>query len=625
MIGVLFFLLLMLGGGVAQAQVASPMLAPPTVVNAMSVPNGGPPQIVGYSAANVPESDTVIGDVTFARTAASQYTATVHSVNGVTAGNVATLNVGTGLTVGAGSMLNLTIPVPISSGGTGTTTAPTADQILIAQTATACGGSPCYLPMPVGGDVTIAANGVVTVHEIGGVVPGGTCGPNQFVNHVSASGVPTCTTPAITGIPAGGPPQIIGYSAANIAESETVGGGPGGCSFTRTGANAYEMNCTTYAPLASPSFTGDVNMPGTLGQNHWNDMGVFATAGTFGGAVTASSFAAPQITVNSGTGYFSAAAGAVYRQPGWDGVSANATWSQTGLQNIQAIGIGQPVGFESLGITVNQNTATLAQITNSDTGPSAIAAFRATNGTNNVQLAIAGAGNAQFAGWGQLSAGQGLQYNTQNGLPHTFSVNGQVVGGFYQNGLHLTNPLEVGSGGTATATAPTQNQILIAQGSTTYAPQTVSGDLTLASTGVATVGTSGSYQPYLYVATNGDCGLTYAGRGGYYYKVGKLVTVYFTIQLSGFGSCANAPLYVSLPYQPTVNGGVSMDLIQAVPFLPSAQIPTGSLLIAQGTGASMGTGVVGLGALINGNVLQMTLGNLAPNSTVRGRAVFLTD
>ena len=618
MIGLLFFLLFLFSG-VAQAQIASPMLAPARIEEPMSVPNGGPPQVVGYSTANTPENETIIGDLTLARTGASQYTATVHSVNGITAGNVAHLNVGTGLEAGAGSMLNLTIPVPISSGGLGGSTAPLTDQILIAQSPTV------YAPMPVGGDITITTNGQVTVHRVNGNTPGGTCAANQFVDVIDSSGRPTCTQPTITGVPNGGPNQLVGYSATNVGESQTISGGPGGCTVTRTGPNAATMTCSAYAPLASPSFTGDVNMPGTLGQNHWNDVGIFAVTGTFSGAVTAGSFSAPIINVNSGTGYFGAAAGAVYRQPGWDGASANATWSAGGLQNFQGLGIGQPVGFESIGVTVNQNTSTRIQVLNSDPGANAAAQFRATNGTNSLTLSVSGTGVAQFAGWGQLAGDQGLIYSTQNGLPHQFLVNGQTIATIAGNGFHLPTPLEIGSGGTATTAAPSQNQILIAQGPTSYAPQTVSGDLTLASTGVATVGTSGTYQPYLYVGTNGDCGLGYSGRGGYYYKVGKQVTVYFTIALSSFGSCANVPIYVSLPYQPTVNGGVSMDLIQVVPFVPSSSIPTGSLLIAQGTGASMGTGVVGLGALINGNVLQMTLGNLQPNSTVRGRAVFLTD
>ena len=39
----------------AHAQIVSPLLAPPVVVQQGVVPPGGPPQIVGYSAANTPE------------------------------------------------------------------------------------------------------------------------------------------------------------------------------------------------------------------------------------------------------------------------------------------------------------------------------------------------------------------------------------------------------------------------------------------------------------------------------------------------------------------------------------------------------------------------------------------
>src|SRR5215831_17901054 len=66
-------------------------------------------------------------------------------------------------------------------------------------------------------------------------VTGGNCTAGQFVTGINSSGLPTCQTPAGT-LPGGNVPQIIGFSALNVAESETLGGD---ASLTRTGANAY--------------------------------------------------------------------------------------------------------------------------------------------------------------------------------------------------------------------------------------------------------------------------------------------------------------------------------------------------------------------------------------------------
>lgn len=71
-----------------------------------SVPNGSPPQIVGYSAANTGEAETVSGDGTFARTGANAYSLTVTKTNGTAFGSLATASVGTTLSLSAG-VLNL--------------------------------------------------------------------------------------------------------------------------------------------------------------------------------------------------------------------------------------------------------------------------------------------------------------------------------------------------------------------------------------------------------------------------------------------------------------------------------------------------------------------------------------
>src|SRR5215471_17917659 len=71
-------------------------------------------------------------------------------------------------------------------------------------------------------------------------VTGGNCTAGQFVTGINSSGLPTCQTPAGT-LPGGNPPQIIGFSAANVAENQTVSGDG---SFARLGANSLGLTVT---------------------------------------------------------------------------------------------------------------------------------------------------------------------------------------------------------------------------------------------------------------------------------------------------------------------------------------------------------------------------------------------
>src|SRR5262245_29647730 len=279
MIGALLIVVLFFFCGSARAQIASPLMAPPGTPAANAVPNGAPPQIVGYSATNTAESETLVGDVTVARTGINQYTATVGAIGGTAVGALATLNSGTGLTATA-TTLSLTSPVLVTLGGSGTTTAPsTTGQLMISQSTSA------YGPVTMTGDGTINAAGALSVTKIAGTTPGGVCPGGQFTSSISSSGVPTCSTPAITGVPSGTAPQMVGYTAGGAAESETVSGGAGGCSFTRTGANAYQMVCTTYAPTASPTFTGTVTIPTlTLTSGTVNTGLTMGASSTFTGA-----------------------------------------------------------------------------------------------------------------------------------------------------------------------------------------------------------------------------------------------------------------------------------------------------------------------------------------------------
>jgi len=525
----LIALLLLIFGGAADAQVVSPTLPPPNVVVQGGTPNGAPPQIIGYSATNTPESETVVGDMTFARTGTNQYTATVTSVGGVAFGPLATLNAGTGLSTNA-TTLSLTVPVAIINGGTGTTTAPTTPgQLLISQSTST------YAAKTLTGDATITSAGAMTVSKINGVTIGGTCSAGQFFSGLNSSGVPTCTTPAITGIPNGGPPQFIGYSAPGSAnaEAETLGGGSGACTFTRTSAGAYQLNCS-YASSVSPTFSGTVTLPDG---STWTNTGLTGGTASFT-TLNPTTVNATTINVNNSAGKYTAVNGAVYQQPGYNGTTLPAYWDINGFQQVEAIGIGQAIGADPIDITKNQNAATLVTALNNSNAASATVGFVANNGTNTASLKMQGTGNSTNPNTGVLWSDQGLIYDTHNGQQQQFEINDTLVGYFATNGLHLVAPLEIASGGLGTSTSPTLGQVPYASTAGHYVPTSLTSN-TLSDT-VA----PGLWAPTLGFWNGSTCnstGWAYSTTThGWYTEIGKIVVSHFYIAVTTKGTGSGA-------------------------------------------------------------------------------------
>jgi hypothetical protein len=517
MISLLFFLLLLMMGGVADAQIVSPMLAPPSVSQGGAIPNGGPPQIIGFSAANIAESETIVGDMTFARTGTNTYTATVTKLNGTAFGGLATLNAGAGLTTTT-TTLSLTAPVTVALGGTGTITAPSAGgQLLISQSASA------YGPVAMTGDATITPTGVVTVTKLNGIIPGGACGIGNFVSAMSASGIPTCTTPP-SGVPSGTAPQIVGYTATGVPESDTVSGGAGGCSLTRTGAGAYQMVCTTYAPTASPTFTGVV----TTGLIQATQVIASVSMGVQG---PSGIFNAPDGGTWTNTGINDQIIKVTNTFTGPD----SATWTSTGVNNGTHFGIGQASGTDPIDITDNvNNSADGVVLKNPSTGNGATAEFQVSNGTSVASFGLSGTGlsNPYIAANTQYLLSQatgGIMLVNTGSAPMYFKINSVTVGQFAANGFHLpAAPLEIASGGTGTATTPTVGQALVATSTSAYAPTTLTS-ANLSDTAATT------WTPSLQF--NGTAaGIAYGTLVGGYSKVGKQVTVSFVMTLTAIGS-----------------------------------------------------------------------------------------
>jgi hypothetical protein len=559
---------------VANAQIVSPIPLPLTSPATGSLPNGAPPQIIGYSATNTPESETVVGDMTFARTGVNQYTSTVTKINGAPIGGLATLNAGTGFTTTA-TTLNLA-PVTIPLGGTGTTTPPTTSgQLLISQSTSA------YAPVTLTGDGSITSAGVLTVTKINGIVPGGTCSAGTYVTALSTSAVPTCTAAAIAGVPTGTAPQFVGYTAAGAPEAETLGGGSGACSFTRTGISAYALNCN-YASSSNPTFTGTVtmstlNFTNATGSSNLTMGSTSTFIGPDGGNWTSTGINDPVIKATS-----------QFIFP--DG----ATWTTAGLNNGTHLGVGQAAGTDPIDITGNNNSATKITVLNNNTGTSAAAELLLSNGTNTTYLAQEGSANSLSSNNAVLWSDQGIDFRGHNTQQTRFYIDTALLGYWASNGLHLqVAPLEIASGGTGTATAPTVGQTLVATSATTYAPTT------LATTNLSDIQT-GTWTPDLQF-NGSNTGVTYVSRSGNWMRIGKYYLVTFSWVTSALGSAASSS-------PATICG------------LPDTAAPVNegwqglfALVNSQGINANGGVGVM-IGN--NSNCLQMVWWGPSTNSII---------
>lgn len=422
---------------------------------------GDVPQIVGFSATNVPAAVTSTGDVTFAPGAAGTYVATVSGINGVPPGPLATATVGNGLTL-IGGALGLTVPVSVANGGTGYTGTATSPQILIAQTTGA------FHPELMSGDVTITAAGVATVHSIGGAAGpfmttssptytgtmtggsinlsgsltfngtavGGTCSTGQLMNGLSATLVPACV--AIQG----GNGIIINNGVISLAAPVTVAnGGLGQGSFPPTaGQVLIALNPTNYIPR---TISGDLTIgtTGTATVTQVNGVvpGGACTAGSY--VVSLNSSAVPTCSANLGTIYaplVNPAGGANNYAPlsgatftGTTTVNnltapSTATWTfpdgstytSAGHNNMKALGIGMPASTTAgqlIDATYNGNGNATFILSNNSTGANASSVIYLANSADSGWILQAGTG---FTAGGSAAPPDALQIasNGANGI-----------------------------------------------------------------------------------------------------------------------------------------------------------------------------------------------------------------
>jgi hypothetical protein len=165
---------------------------------------------------------------------AGTLTGTVLASTVVTSSLTSVGTIGTGIWQGTA--------VGVAYGGVNNTVAPTAGQILIAQSATA------YAPETVSSDCTLAITGAFTCTKSNGTAFG--TGAFAIIANYA-----TLASPTFTGTPSA-PTQTTGDNTTALATDVFVN-----ASITAGGFLTTSSASSTYAPKASPTFTGTVTVP----------------------------------------------------------------------------------------------------------------------------------------------------------------------------------------------------------------------------------------------------------------------------------------------------------------------------------------------------------------------------
>jgi hypothetical protein len=269
-----------------------------SLVTPLAPPSGGLGTGTAPTAGQIPVGQTggiylpqtLSGDVTIAATGAT----TVSGIGGVAPGNIYPLNVGAGLIAGGG-YLGIQAPIPLAAGGLGTApVVANAGWILMGQSTSG------YQGVPLTGDITITPAGVSRVLTIAGQPIGGNCPNNQAVISINGSGQPTCGPVGQgTGVPPGGPLQLVGYTndnppvPTNVVLVDSLSNGQ--CHITSSPVNGqYALNCPGYISTANSIFTGTTTFPDGA---RWTNQGIVGVANITGNGMI--SMASLNISGNS--------------------------------------------------------------------------------------------------------------------------------------------------------------------------------------------------------------------------------------------------------------------------------------------------------------------------------------
>jgi len=653
-------------GGTCPANQFVSAIGNPTGVPTCAVPPSGTgypagttPQMTGYASANNSEAETLGGDATLARPSAGNYTITVTKTNGTAFTGLATatipllvVNGGTGtanppttgqmliansgttyapVTMGgdctitsAGAvtctktsgvaftgLATASIPLSVANGGHGSGTAPTSAQIPIAQSATA------YTPQTLSGDATITNAGVITVTKTGGV---------------AFTGLATASTPLSIANGGRGSSTAPTAGQIDIAQSATVISPTtmsGDCTITSAGAITCLATSgtlfTTFAPKASPTFTGTMTFPDgstytTAGHNTMKALGIGQAAGTSGGNPALLSV-------------YANAAGTEPLIGVWN-ENTTDTSGQVGLALYTGTGgTIYPTNLYAFGPAYSANAAfpanSAALLTGEPNGLK-IGSFLANStvkfdfgGTDLLAVFLASAG---------VAGGMNLIQNVNANL--NFQVANANTGTGAQAILQLSNATHqmwiahTGTGATIHTFTPadtgyvwddTQLELVTASNNPIQFWPNQSHIMDVSSDGVHDFTNKGLWTPQLEFG-----GVVAAGQSttGVYYKMGHMVWVYYGLFGSATLGSGNATL-CGFPFSPSSTGaGVNQGpwLVQGYSsFNVTTAVPV--MILQQGNTCAqfyyIGT--------TNGQMGQMTAANFNAGLNYQGSFVYVTD
>jgi hypothetical protein len=489
-----------------------PECATPSGGGGSGVPPGDVPQLVGYSATNVGAAITLSGDLTLTSTGPDTYQATVTSVNGVpgpfapidSATFTGTVTMPDGA---AWSSTGVTGVLALHVTGNTTTGTLAAGATTITGGLTVSGGTSqlgvtnvsSFTATGIASLAGVAVSGTMNIGSSGSLVfngtpMGGTCAANQFVDVLSATGVPTCAAiPATLFAPLTNPSTgQNNYAALN---GSTFSGGisspnisvPGSGTLTLSAAGTLNVGVSTWTSngginLAGPSpqlsFAG-VAVGGTCSANQFvnaistslvptcanpatlfapltnptggqNNYAPLASPSFTGGIVVNGTAATSGISVTSG-GTWNATALTVTNPATFNGTMTfpdASTYTTAGHNNMKALGIGAAAPNAATGgmlqITNNWSGSTTATIANSTAGANAYTVIYLNNDAPHYAAIQLGSTTATASGFPGDSFVVGT--NGANGLfinsaaataPISFYVGGNDISRISSTGLNI--------------------------------------------------------------------------------------------------------------------------------------------------------------------------------------------
>jgi hypothetical protein len=514
-------------------------------------PGGSPPQLAGFSALNTSEAETLSGDATLSRAGSNSYAIAVSKTNGSAFTALATAS----------------IPLSIANGGRGASTAPTAGQLEVAQSASA------FAPVTLSGDCSITSAGVITCSKTNGTAFT-TLATATVPVSVANGGNGTSTAPSIGQLP-------IAQSATSYAP-QTLSGD---ASVTSTGVvTVLKTNGSAFTALATASLPLSI-------ANGGRGASTAPTAGQLDVAQSASAFA--PVTLSGDCTITSAGAITCSKT---NGTAFTALATATVPVSVANGGNGTSTAPSAGQLPIAQSATSYAPQTLS--GDASV--------TNAGVVTVSKTSGTAFGALATLNVGTGLVSSTGN-------LNLNITGGGCTPGNFVSSITGAGIATCATpsAGAPATNP---AGGQNNYAPINMPV-LTTASSGPTLTLNGGSFLPVMYLGSStqpwGAVESTVAGAadlsGGAHYNGSAFIADATSAEIlrlttNGFNFFQNASLTAGVSFGPTLVGTLDSTGIN---------LPTGATYKINGVALSGGLTSIVAGTGLTGGTITTSGGTIA--------------